>query len=96
MQRITEAMLETKCTIINEMMGTPTESWTYGINGSYGKSNVGNFHIDRAYGGVRLDQMTNESGGIRVVLDTGYTTKRDLMNRMESFIDGIRMARKAI
>lgn len=53
------------------------------------KANIGNYHIDQAYGGVKLVQMMGESGGIRNVLSMGYETKANCYNAIHAYIKGI-------
>jgi hypothetical protein len=88
MERITDKMLNAKINYLNQLMDTPETSWerTNGKN----KSHVGNYHISGAYGGVNLCQMTNESGGVRNVFSCGHVPKRDLFNRIDAYIAGIR------
>ncbi len=54
-----------------------------------GKSTVGNYHLDHAYGGVSLFQMDNESGGVRDVLQCGHVSKPQLYSLMHAFLRGI-------
>jgi hypothetical protein len=85
--RITQKDLENMVDRINEATNQPMKPWQ-----PYdGKSvaNVGNYHLSYAYGGVKLHQMTNEHGGVRDVLTTGYTTKKDLFNHLNSFLYGL-------
>ena len=48
--------------------------------------------LSQAYGGVSLHVICD--GGRRDVFHCGYTTRRDLYNRMESFIRGMDSVRK--
>ena len=50
---------------------------------------VGNYHIDSAYGGKKLVQMSNTSGGIHDISDIGYATKRELYDWIHAYIKGI-------
>lgn len=58
MNRITIKDLQCMVDRINTVTGSPMQSWTDG------KANVGNYHLDWAYGGVALDRMYNTSGGV--------------------------------
>ena len=82
-QRVTEARLEHLCKRLNESCDTPIKAW--GDNGS----NVGNYHIDHAYGGVSLHQMLSEGGSVRDVFSCGHVPKRDLEGRIEAFLVGV-------
>lgn len=44
-----------------------------------------------AYGAYGLSKIVNDGGGQRTIIS--LTTKKDLYNRMESLIDGIRLAK---
>ena len=86
--RITNKDLEAVVRRINTMTNNPIEPYTKGEDGCF-HSNVGNYHISGAYGGVSLHQMSNEQGGIRDVFSCGHTTKKDLYNRMQAYINGL-------
>lgn len=87
MQRITEKQLEALCQYINELTGSPLEPWTRTPDSF--KSNIGNYHIHHAYGGVCLHRMSNESGGVSTPLVYGHVPKRELYNSMQAFIRGL-------
>ena len=87
MQRITEKQLEAVCQYINELTNSPLEPWTR-TESSF-KSNIGNYHIHHAYGGVCLHRMSNESGGVSTPLVYGHVPKRELYNAMQAFIRGL-------
>ena len=59
-------------------------------DGKY-KANIGNYHLDGAYGGYKLAQMVNEGGGIRDILRCGYTTKKDLYQLMNAYLNGVEL-----
>lgn len=97
MDRITDKDLSRVVARINNLMGTPIESWKLSdvpLCGTSYVANVGNYHIDSAYGGVSLCQMVNENGGTRDVLRTGHVSKRELRNLMFAYIEGIEDGRK--
>lgn len=89
MERITDKHLEVLIKRINVITKNPTTPYTEYKNGKT-KSNIGNYHLDWAYGGVALNQMSNESGGVSSPFGSGYTTKRDLYNRLQAFLEGLR------
>jgi len=91
--RITEKMLQIKVDYLNELTGNPIESWTKRANGGY-TANIGNYYVDGAYGGVALDQITNEGGGVTDVFSNGHMPKRELFYRISAYIDGIETGRK--
>ena len=88
--RITDAMLESRVRRLNQLTNSPCTP--YSQVGNMSIANVGNFHLSHAYGGVCLHRMCNESGGIRTPIISYHTTKRDLYDRMNAFIDGIDFA----
>jgi hypothetical protein len=88
MDRITEKHLNSLVAYINQLTNSPAESWTKGTDDRY-HSNVGNFHLDWAYGGVTLARMVNTSGGISQPLGGGFDTKRELFEKLHAFIRGI-------
>lgn len=87
MNRITDKQLQGLVDYINKLTDSPLESSTR-IDGKY-SSNVGNFHLYYAYGGVNLHRMSNTSGGVSTPVGMGTRTKRELYNDMQSFIRGL-------
>jgi hypothetical protein len=88
MNRITQKDLEYLVKRINEVTDSPIKSWRETGKGRY-KVNIGNYHLDYAYGGIKLVRMYNEGGGISTISTGGYNTKRELYNWMQAFLAGI-------
>ena len=95
MQRITNKQLDNLATWINELTNSPITPYRRDENDRL-VANVGNYHIYHAYGGVELHRMANEAGGIRVVINSGCTTKRDLYNLMHAYIKGLMTEKESI
>lgn len=85
--RVTNQQLEYLISRINEVTGSPAEPWTEG------KANVGNYHLDFAYGGVAIGRMCNESGGMERVSTQGFGTKRQAYDWMDAFLRGLEAAK---
>ena len=95
MHRITEQNLLGLVGIINKMTGSPPEPWTTDADGKH-HANVGNYHQEGAYGGKRLGRMCTDGGGVTDVFECGFTTKRDLYERMRAFMLGFRSCIQSI
>lgn len=97
MQRITRSDLEFQVNRINKVTNLPLTPYTR--NGKEGKrepgytANIGNYHLDWAYGGVKLVRMVTEGGGIAEISRGGFGTKRELYNWMGAFLAGINQAK---
>ena len=91
MRRITDKDLQAIVNRINLITNNPIEPWFKKVtkDKTIFRSNIGNYHLGYAYGGVTLHRMMNESGGIEDVLRIGYTSKRELYNNLHSFITGL-------
>lgn len=93
MERITQKDLEYLVERINKVTGSPTSP--YRRNGKKGNrqtgfiANIGNYHLDYAYGGVKLGRMVNEGGGVTNISEMGFGTKRKLYNWMRAYLAGI-------
>jgi len=87
MQRVTEKQLESVVHRINIITNSPQTTYTRSITGNY-KANIGNYHLDHAYGGVALHRMHSDGGGVEDIFG-GHYSKRELLNRMFAFIKGI-------
>ena len=86
--RITNKDLEGVVKRLNRITNNPEASYVRTEDGKL-VAQIGNYHIDSAYGGVSLAQMQTEGGGIRRVIDSGYTTKKDLFNQIHAYINGL-------
>ena len=86
MDRITEKQLEAMVERINVRTGNPVRPWCTDDPHNL-RANIGNYHLDFAYGGVSLVQMIGESGGERTIIGRG--TKRELYNSICAYLDGI-------
>ena len=91
MERITQKMLEIRVKHLNEITGNPVTSYTRTDSGM--KANIGNYHLDFAYGGVALEQMMNEGGGVNDIFG-GHMPKRELFERLIAYIAGIEEGQK--
>jgi hypothetical protein len=86
-EQITKANLEGVIKYLNKLTNSPAEPWTKTEEGF--KANIGNYHLDGAYGGWELERMCSESGGVSDVLRTGHVSKRELYYAIHHFISGI-------
>jgi hypothetical protein len=84
--RINEKDLKATADRINTVTGNALESYTK--DGTEYKCNIGNYHIDCAYGGYALHQMANEHGGVRDLFG-GHYTKRELYGKMQAYLSGL-------
>jgi len=82
--------LESLVTAINEITGNNTAEWTR----KDGKTtaNIGNYHLDGAYGGYALYQMMNEGGGVHDISSMGHQSKRELGTFLHGFLGGLQTA----
>lgn len=85
MDRITEKHLEAVVARINKLTKSPATSYTKTPNGII--PNAGNFHLDFACGKVGLIRMMNTGSGVTSILP--LSTKRELYDKMQSFIQGL-------
>lgn len=92
MERITQKDLQNLCDRINEETGNKLNPYNHSIPGSGCKPNANVYHLDWAYGGVKLCQMSPKKGytGSSDVTH-GYDTKRELYNKMGAILTGLSM-----
>jgi hypothetical protein len=83
--RITKAQLERLCERINWLHQVPNEA----LDPQTGRANVGTFTLSGAYGGWKLEKITNEAGGCVDVLSIGYASKRALYDAMHAYLTGL-------
>lgn len=85
MERITEKQLEAVVGRLNRATDSPLASWTKTSSGT--KANLGNYHLDYAYGYVGLNRMVTVGGGVEQILPGG--TKRDLYQQLHAYLAGL-------
>jgi hypothetical protein len=83
MARIKLSQLEGAVEWLNKITGSPPVTWS-----SSGRANIGNYHIDFGNGGVALERIITEQGGVDRIVDR--TTGPDLYEKIYVFIDGYR------
>lgn len=81
MERITEKMLQARVDYLNKIKGFTPETVKY--------NTIGAFILDYAYGGVSLEQVLTDGGGVSDVFNAGHVPKRELWSRLNAFIAGI-------
>ena len=89
---ITKAMLEKRVKVLNEVTGNPVEPWSTKVDGSGYTANAGNFHVEYAFGGVRIERMSL-GGGSSNPLNMGRVTKSHCYNLINAMIEGVRVAK---
>lgn len=87
MERITQKDLENVVARINSVTKSPSETVTK--KGKLFSWNINNYHLDYAYGGVKLVRTCNKHGGISTISTGGFGTKRELYNWMQAYLAGI-------
>lgn len=92
--RITQKDLECLRDRINVATGSPMAAYTKQADGTY-KGNIGHYCLDYAYGGVKLERLVSEGGGVETITTGGYGTKRELYGLMQAFLAGIGEGKQA-
>lgn len=88
MERITEKQLQSLIDHLNKITNSPATPYAKDETGKY-TAQVGNYHLDCAYGGYNLARMCSAGGGISHPITSGYMTKRELYNLIHAYIRGI-------
>jgi hypothetical protein len=88
MERIRQIDLDYLVNQINQATKSPAACYAK-KDGNILKANIGNYHLDYAYGGVKLVRIVNEQGGIKEISRDGYGTKRQLYSWLKAFLAGI-------
>jgi hypothetical protein len=87
--RITQGDLETLRDRINMVTGSPQTRYTKTKAGPPYDANIGHYHLNYAYGGVKLSRIMSAGGSITNISTGGYGTKRELYNWMGAFLSGL-------
>ena len=88
MDRITQKDLEYLADRVNQITESPAEYSTRDDKGTR-TTNIGNYHLNYAYGGVKLVRTCTAGGGINDISSGGYGTKRELYNWIHAFMSGL-------
>lgn len=91
--RVSIKDLEAIVSRINRITGSPEASYVKDAAGKY-TAQIGNYHLDGAYGGYALHRMVSEGGAVSDVLHVGHVSKRELQRLMFAFISGIEVERE--
>lgn len=84
--------LENLVSYLNSITRQPPA--TYSKRKGVLKANIGNYHLTQGYGGVCLSQVASPSGGTFDVFRCGHVSKRELYNRLYSYIQGYEAGNK--
>ena len=87
MTRTSKAQLQGLIDRLNLITNSPSEPYTKTDKGY--QANIGNYHLDGAYGGWKLVRMVSPEGGIQCPISMGYESKRDCYRMIAAFIAGI-------
>lgn len=94
--RVTEKQLQAIVDRINRTLGTPMTPYApYDKELGRAMPNANNYHLSHAYGGVSLHKMSSREGctGVSDVFSCGHVPKRELADRMYSFLTGLDVAK---
>ena len=94
-ERITKSMLEKRIDYLNKVTGSPETPYTRRSDGKL-YANIGNYHLDSAYGGYSIERMTNSAGGVSDLFECGHQPIREIYNRLNAFIRGYDQAKREI
>ncbi len=82
--RTTLKHIECKINTLNEITNNPKERFE-----------KGHFYCDQAYGGHKLVQIVNDGGGVQEIT-YGYTTKKELIEKISMLIKGVQMGKELV
>ncbi len=88
MPRITEKQLDMVMERLNEYFGFPFASW------KDGRAQIGNLHLDGAYGGWRIVQHMTDGGGIREISPRG--SKKEIFEYACAMLKGGELERQRV
>ena len=91
--RITLKMLDSRLQFLNKVANSPS-TYCDKVGDAPFKANIGHYFIGQQCGGVSLDRVSNESGGIDTIFYT--TTKGELMRLINAFIYGLQAKQELV
>lgn len=90
--RITKKILKSKLDTLNELLGVPKTAYSKDKNGKL-SANIGTHYLSSGYGGVTVNRIINEGGGVTCPLGHGYVSNRELADKISAYIDGISLGK---
>lgn len=93
MPRITVKTLQELADMLNEITGSPKESYAKDENGNY-RANIGNFHVDGAYGGFCFHRMVTDGGGVDTPIFSGHRSAREAYDMAYAYARGYQDAKR--
>lgn len=94
MARITESDLRNRIERLNSLCGLPLEPYSPKDDGNGFEPNADVYHLDIAYGGYRLAQMSNQPGCTGTSDVSPRLTKRELYDWINAYIRGIEIGKQ--
>lgn len=88
MARTTEKSLEDLVLRLNKIANTSTTPYAKNPKTDQFEAQIGNFHLDSAYGRTALHEMLSDTGGVYDVFH-GHYTKREMHLLLWGFIQGL-------
>ncbi len=88
MTRVTAKQLDGAMEWLNQYLELPVRSWVDG------KAQIGNLHLDGAYGGWRIVQHMTDGGGIREISPRG--SRREIFDYAHAMLKGAAMERERV
>lgn len=86
--RTTQKDLDGLVARLNRITNSPATYSTMTASGAF-CANIGHYHLDQAYGGIKLARTVSEGGGITCPIYMGYETKKVCYGKIAAFIAGI-------
>lgn len=86
--RITEKQLGLLVAYLNKITNSPAE-YSHTTPGGRFCANIGHYCLSGAYGGVQLQRVCTDGGGVSEPLGGEYCTKRELYEKLRAYIRGI-------
>ena len=94
--RESKKTLEALVDRINEVLGMPEKPYSDKRVDGYLIANIGNYHINSAYGGYSIYRMSNEHGGVNDGAMRGRYSLGEMVRLCRAFLDGIEAASNVI
>ena len=88
---MTSKQLTHKIRQVNEILGYPLKAYEM-TKDFKAKANVNTYYIGKAYGGYRIEQISNEGGGCRDISDRG--TKRECYIFANGMLEALRSVKR--
>lgn len=92
MKRVRQQLLDVRLEWLNKALGRPMNPWR--TENGKNKGNIGNLHFDKNIGGLRIEEIANESGAASCPFGCNRWSTGEMYEVLDTILAAVEMAQK--